>query len=123
MRTLANPKKKTPEIREVRIVTRFDDDPDTSYLEQEGFEDRLEEYRRGDFAFIGLWTEADVIIEGIIQTLSSGGLWGIESDSQRSYVDEVAKEELSQLRDVLEGIGVSKRVIDRAFADVREVER
>ena len=31
-----------------------DDCPDTSYLEQEGYADRLEQYRQGAFDFIGV---------------------------------------------------------------------
>ena len=43
----------------------------------------------------------------IIQTITSGGLWGIESDSTPEYLKEVETEELECLRLQLEALGVS----------------
>ena len=42
-----------------------------------------------------------------IQKLTSGGLWGIESDSRREYKEEVATEELDDLKSHLETYGVT----------------
>ena len=50
--------------------------------------------------------EADVVIGGVVQTLTSGGLWGIESDSGEEYIEEVAGEEYSELRKILTEVGV-----------------
>ncbi len=75
-------------------------------LIRDEFEDRREQYDRGDFSFVGVRVEADVIIDGHVQVLTSPGLWGIESDSGDEYLREVADEEWQQLRDTLEQIGV-----------------
>lgn len=108
-RTVHAARKPPAELREVRVVVVEDTDPDPSYLDQEEFEDRREAYQRGDFYFVGIRAEAEVVIEGTLQTLQSGGLWGIESDSERSYFEEVANEEWSQLRDVLKTVGVATK--------------
>lgn len=92
-------------------------DPDTSYLEQEGFEDRLDQYRRDVFSFIGIRVKASVQINGTIQIIESGGLWGIESDSDESYLREVEQEELSEVKQTLASIGFSKRTIDSAIRE------
>lgn len=80
---------------------------------------RSEALNRGDWNYIGLWAEAEAQLtnNGPVQTIRSGGLWGVESDSGE-YLAEIAKEELSQLRDELEAMGFAKKDIDEAFADV-----
>lgn len=89
--------------------------PDASYLEQEGFEDRLAEYRRGDFHFVGVRAAIELQIPNrnqgyYIQRLESPGLWGIESDSGEDYFNEVFIEEKAILADMLEELGV--KVVD-----------
>jgi hypothetical protein len=32
------------------------------------------------------------VVNGVCQTITSGGLWGIESDSSRQYLSEVEQE-------------------------------
>jgi hypothetical protein len=88
------------------VIFEEDLDPDVSYLEQEDFEDRLAAHKRGDFNFVSARAEADVVIDGIPQTLQSGGLNGIESDSEQEYLDEIAAEEWKALRGVLKTVGV-----------------
>ena len=91
---------------------RIDDgDPDPSYLEQEGFEDRLESYRNGEFAFIGIFARANVTVDGVIQTIQSAGLWGIESDSDEQYLKDVESEEISSLAGILESLGFDASVV------------
>src|SRR5574341_1011507 len=80
-------------------------DPDTHYLEQPGFEDRLAEWKRGKFGFIGVRAVVNVPIHGIIQQLTSGGLWGIEDDSDMAYIKEVYAGECDQLAEILEALG------------------
>jgi len=41
-------------IHNVTVRRINDCNPDTSYLEQEGFEKRLDEYNRGHFEFVGI---------------------------------------------------------------------
>jgi hypothetical protein len=75
--------------------------PDTSYLESPGFEDRYQQYRNGDFGFLGIRAEAEIVVNGVCQTITSGGLWGIESDFDRQYLSEVEQEEVDQLKAIL----------------------
>lgn len=87
-----------------------DDSPDLSYLEQDCFAGsgendgpaRLAAYERGDWHMFGIRAVATICIQrGNCRTnyeISSPGLWGIESDSEPSYLDPVFKEECSQLQ-------------------------
>ncbi|HEY6766625.1 MAG TPA: hypothetical protein VI386_17840 [Candidatus Sulfotelmatobacter sp.] len=86
--------------------------------------ERMERLNAGDWCFIGIRAEAEVcLLAGIhggsvIQHVTSGGLWGIEADSNANYIKSVEDEELSDLRDQLAAIGFSKRAIATAFKDV-----
>jgi hypothetical protein len=105
-------KRSTPEVRSIRVLVLPDDDPDTSYFDsgdpdyRDQDEARREQYERGDFTLVGVRAEAEVVIEGVTQTLKSGGLWGVESDSGDEYIDGVAAEEYADLRKILTSIGV-----------------
>jgi len=55
----------------------------------------------------------------ITQRLASGGLWGIESDSDESYIAEIEQEQLAELRGQLHAIGFSQRAISAAFKEVQ----
>lgn len=123
MKTTSKPSKSR--ILRVWIEHKVDTDPDTSYLEQEGFEERKRQYLADLFGFLGIIAKCEVQSgdSSTIQTLRSGGLWGVESDSDKSYLAEVATEELSSLRSELESFGFSKRQIDYAFRNVETVNR
>lgn len=92
----------------------IDESPDASYLEQEGmgFEDRLAAYERGDFHFVGIRASVEIEIphgtDGtrILQTITSPGLWGIESDSGDTYMQEVFRDECDILADMLKELNV-----------------
>jgi len=84
--------------------------------------DRMESLNAGDWCYIGIRAEAKVQVTGdTVQRISSGGLWGIESDSDRSYFDEVQKDELANLKTELLALGFSTRAIATAFKNVEEV--
>jgi len=100
-------KRSAPEVQSIHVRVMGDEDPDTSFLDQDEFADRREAYQRGEFSFVGVRAEAQVVIEGIVQTLTSGGMWGIESDSDEAYIKDVALEEYDNLRDILKAVGVS----------------
>jgi hypothetical protein len=114
---------KAPAVKAVRIMSAVDESPDLSWLEDESRykgepprmvakylaqdQERLRTY--GDqWWMIGIWAEADVVVDGVIQKIRSGGLWGIESDSDKSYFQEVAGEEYRALVDILKQIGVRR---------------
>jgi hypothetical protein len=40
------------------------------------------------------------------QTITSGGLWGIESDSSASYLKEIEDQELEDLKTQLKALGI-----------------
>lgn len=101
-----NPKGPKVESMHLRVIP--DEDPDTSYLEQDEFDDRLKAYKRGEFNFVGVRAEAQVEIGGITQTITSAGLWGIEDDSGDDYLrNDVGKDEYGVLVEILEGIGAT----------------
>lgn len=79
---------------------------------------RMEAYNSDQWAFIGIRAVAEISIDGTVQTITSGGLWSIETDSEPSYFEEVGSEELSQLRKQLAALGFSKRSISVAFKSV-----
>jgi hypothetical protein len=95
---------------------------DLHYI-QEDYQ-RCEGYNRGDWNMVDVIAKAEVrSTQGIIQVLHSGGLWGIESDSDASYFEEIAGEELAGLRAELEnGTGFGKRAVDYAFKSVERDE-
>lgn len=86
---------------------------------------RMESLNRRDFCFIGIRAEADISL-GVemyrgsfaTQTIISGGLWGIESDSDSAYLESVEQEELSDLKAQLLALGFSKRAIAVAFKTI-----
>jgi len=65
---------------------------------------------RGEWCYLGIMAKAVVSIpcngnSRRLETLTSGGLWGIESDSGE-YLDEVAQEQLEDLKSHLRAFGV-----------------
>jgi hypothetical protein len=89
----------------------------------------LQDYKRmrglnnDQWCFVGISAKAVVQLNGsLTQTIRSGGLWGIESDSDPSYFTEIEGEQLSQLRDQLQAIGFTKRAIAAAFRNVEREE-
>lgn len=83
---------------------------------------RMEALNEGDFCFIGIRAEARIVIENVCQDITSGGLWGIESDSDAAYLKEIESEQLAELRSQLEAIGFSKRAVSAAFRNVEREE-
>lgn len=81
----------------------------------------LEDYRRcealnnSEWNYIGIVSKASVVgAFGVVQTLRSGGLWGIESDSSGDYIRQVEDEELATLSTILKGFGCGARAGRRA---------
>jgi hypothetical protein len=95
-----------PVLIDVRVIFARDPFEGATYLEEDGLEERKREYERGDFEFVYARAEADVEIESIGQILTSAGLYGIESDSEQEYLDEIVARQWSDLRDVLKSVGV-----------------
>jgi len=99
--------------------------------------ERMESLNRGNWCFIGIRAEAEISyqiktnlsmtpferIDTATKTVSSGGLWGIESDSDRSYLESVEKDELANLREQLQALGFSSRAISTAFKNVERKDQ
>lgn len=119
----APPRRPPPELRALRAVVEEDPDPDVSYLDQEDLAERRASYSRNEFGIVGVHVEADVLIEGTEQVLSSPGLWGVESDLNEEELDQIVSEEWAALRNVLKAVGVSTdqlpREADRAWIEWR----
>ena len=115
----------TKEIESILCQQTFDDDEDISYLQQYDINSknpderqnakqdkkRLEAYYNNEWHFVGVQAVAEIRINGLLQTISSGGLWGIESDSSDEYFDEIFEEEKEQLKDVLLQLGFTEKQI------------
>lgn len=93
--------------------------------------ERMESLNAGHWCYIGLRAEAKIGIGDVVnyparynvttQTITSGGLWGIESDSESGYFEEVKAEQLAELKDQLKALGFSARAIATAFKNAEEV--
>lgn len=75
----------------------------------------FEALNAGDWHYIGVRAYAEIIINGIIQTITSGGLCGIESNSDAEYLKYVAKEQLHELTKQLIALGFTRKAIAKAF--------
>lgn len=100
-----------------------DEKPGTEEYKSYGLQDfkRMESLCHGNVWFVGVRAEARVQLAGdLVQTITSGGIWGIESDSGPEYFKEVEDEQLSELRDELRAIGFTDAKIKKAFDDREE---
>jgi hypothetical protein len=70
---------------------------------------RLEAWQRDEWWFIGIRARAEVCIvrngTGVYHTLTSAGLWGIESDSGEDYFAAVFADEKAALLDDMRAFG------------------
>lgn len=88
-------------IQIVRVIEP-DQYPDASWLEQEGEEERLAAYRNGDFELVHLAAEARCFVVGngvgVYVNLRSGGIGGVESDSNEEHLDMLYQDEVAALK-------------------------
>jgi len=99
--------------KEVRYFNLGCGDPE--YIEQDY--QRMEAYHRQEWYSMGIMAEATVsyLLENVIpaghkrlETFTSGGLWGVESDSG-DYIKEVEDEQLDDLREHLAQFGITTK--------------
>jgi hypothetical protein len=95
------------------------------YVEED--RERLAAFNRGNWWMVGIRAEAEILTGGdrgylLINRIKSGGLWGVESDSDEAYFREVEEDELANLRDVLTELGFPAEEIDAAFAETERKE-
>jgi len=87
----------------------------------DGDQKRLDDYNGQQWWMIGIRAVAEIVVGGTIQQINSGGLWGIESDCEASYFEEIARDELHQLREILLALGVTEEQIDAIEPTTEEV--
>jgi hypothetical protein len=59
---------------------------------------RMEAYEASDWKMVGVYAVAEIVTDsGLRQEIRSGGLWGIESDSDESYFAQVEADEIAEL--------------------------
>lgn len=83
-------------------------------------EERKERYMAGEWWMVGVraaatirWAdEAHPDGHYLIQTISSPGIWCVESDAGEEYLNEIYKGELDTLRDMLKAMGFSDTDIE-----------
>ena len=111
----------TLELISIKRLTEFDEDPDISWLQQD-YEDcteaeqilykdqdkkRLDALNNDEWNFIGIQAKAEIHINGISETITSPGLWGIEDDPDESYLEEIYQEQKDELAEMLRELGFS----------------
>jgi hypothetical protein len=84
--------------------------------------ERMESLHHGNWGYIGVRADAQIVIDGTVQEITSGGLWGVESDSDRAYLTEIDGEQLSELRQQLRALGFGTRAISAAFKNVEHAD-
>ena len=96
---------------EIVMETVPDPCPDTSYLEQEGFEERLRQANNGHFSFMGIRASCTLHIgfgqagQVILHSFKSPGVWNVETDSSPEHIQQLFEDERSLLLAMLDAIG------------------
>jgi len=83
---------------------------------------RMKAYERDEWHMVGVFAKATIEVHtkdgDILQTITSGGLWGIESDSDPDYIEqEVGYEEYCKLIRILDALGIPEEAVP-AWEDV-----
>jgi hypothetical protein len=88
------------------------------YVEQDY--KRMESLNAGDWSFLGIIAKAEVQLANsdTVQTIRSGGLWGIESDSDDAFLKEIEDQQLAELRSELLALGCTDKQIDASLKDI-----
>jgi hypothetical protein len=75
---------------------------------------RMENYNLGHWHMIGIIATAKIQVKDTLQIIHSGGLWGIESDSDQNYKNQIESEELTNLAEQLQELGFKREEILKA---------
>ncbi len=78
---------------------------------------RLQEFYSGGLGCIGIKAKTLIYIPKgsdtyLMQEIASGGLWGIESDSDDQSIKEIEDSQLADLKDTLDQLGISYENIE-----------
>lgn len=80
--------------------------------------ERVLAHDNGGWCHVGVVARAEVVVSGVIQRVTSGGLWGIESDSDPEHFEAVEKEQLEELGDVLVALGFTEGEVRGYYSGV-----
>lgn len=127
-------------ILSLRLVVAHDNDVDLSYLTQyenatsaeereynERDKERIAAYNNGNWWCVGIQAVAQIAIPtgdntSTLQLIKSGGLWGIESDSEKEYMETTAKDEADELKKLLVALNVDvngyEELVDEALSNL-----
>ena len=80
--------------------------------------ERMIDYDKSNWGMIGIKAEAEIATgtKGwqLLNTITSGGLWGMETDCDDDIIEGIENEQLDELKDVLRKLGFSKLQIEKA---------
>lgn len=80
---------------------------------------RMEALSEGEWHYIGIIAKAVIRTgSGTMQTIRSGGLWGMESDADEDWLNEAAIEQVEELRKELKSLGFGSRAITYALRKI-----
>lgn len=89
-------------------------DPDC--LEQDY--QRSESYNNGDWHMMGLRAVATIQVGDSLQRITSAGVYGVESDSDREHILELYREELAALKQILLDLHFTEEEIDEKMPNL-----
>ncbi len=89
-----------------KVIAQYGSIGDTCMAYAMRDKERLDAYNRGVWEMIGIMAVATIHIpvhDGTakIQTIDSGGLFGIESDSDDSYIQDIGREQIVEVKNYL----------------------
>jgi len=74
---------------------------------------RMESYENQQWCMLGIIAKAQILVPSgqndgfTVQTIRSGGIYGVESDSEESYFEELEEEEIEDLKEQLGILGIA----------------
>lgn len=82
-------------------------EPGTADYQKYGKQDfqQMENLNNGLWWFIGIYASAEVTVGGVRQTIRSGGVWQVPSDSREAITEVEAQQEM-ELRAILNLMGI-----------------
>lgn len=131
-------------IERVYVLTTLDESPDLSWLEQDYNDpsitpeeallyraqdaERLAAYNSGDWYMVGVQLAAEVVLErpgrvDEVITLTTPGIWGVESDSGEDYFRSLADDDSEYLVDDLVALGFHRDLVQARIMFELEPDR
>ncbi len=81
--------------------------------------DRIMQFERGEVQHVGIQAKAELQVNGVLTTIESSGLWGIESDSDDSYIIGIEQEQVDELKEMLLELGFSQKEVTQVVQKER----